>query len=72
MRGAVPAASLTSLKRLAHKTGRFGLKVDPGTGNTNYTVKADLKIAALTPSGAENLLKWGPSGFYVEMLDVFE
>jgi LysM repeat protein len=46
--------------------------VDPGTGNTNYTVKADLKLAALTPSGAENLLKWGPSGFYVELLDVFE
>jgi hypothetical protein len=46
--------------------------VDPATGNTNYTIKADLKLAATTPSGATNMLKYGPSGFYVELLDVFE
>lgn len=49
--------------------------VDPVTGDTDYTVKADLKVAAFTPIGAENFLKWSPSGFYVEipeLLDVFE
>jgi hypothetical protein len=46
---------------------------DPVTGDVNYTIKADLKLAATTPSGAVNMLKYGASGFYVEpLLDVFE
>ena len=37
-------------------------------GVTNYTVKADLNVAATTPSGGTNLLKWDATlnGYYVE------
>lgn len=37
-------------------------------GVTNYTVKADLNVAATAQSGAENQLKWSASlnGYYVE------
>jgi hypothetical protein len=37
-------------------------------GVTNYTVKADLNVAATAQSGAENQLKWSSSlnGYYVE------
>ena len=60
-------------------TGTVELTLTPTTVNAgtpdeqvNYLIKGDLKLAELTPSGAENLLKFGSSGFYVEMLDVFE
>jgi hypothetical protein len=60
-------------------SGTVGLTLTPvtigdpalGTSQTNYTIKADLKVAATTPSGATNYLKWSPSGYYVEILDVF-
>ena len=60
-------------------SGTVGLTLTPvtigdsslGTAQTNYTIKADLKVAATTPSGAVNHLKWSPSGYYVEILDVF-
>jgi hypothetical protein len=41
-------------------------------GVTNYTVKADLNVAATTPSGGVNQLKWSSTlnGYYVEDIDV--
>jgi hypothetical protein len=59
-------------------TGTVNLVLTPITVNAgtpdeqvNYTIKADLKVAALNPDGSANRLKWGPSGFYVEVKDVF-
>jgi hypothetical protein len=54
-------------------SGTVGLTLTPAVvgDQTNYTIKADLKVAATTPSGAVNHLKWSPSGFYVEILDIF-
>lgn len=50
-------------------SGNVGLELtpvtDPVTGNTNYTIKADLKVAGTTPSGGANALVIGPSGAYV-------
>lgn len=43
--------------------------VDPGTGNTNYTILANLKSAATNPSGGTNLLVSGASGWYVALRD---
>jgi surface protein len=45
--------------------------VDTVTGDTNYTIKTDLKIATTTPSGGANLLKVnGSKETYVDMQDV--
>lgn len=37
---------------------------------TNYTIKADLKVAAQTPDNETNLLKSSASGFYVDADDI--
>jgi hypothetical protein len=54
-------------------SGTVNLVLTPVTvgDQTNYVIKADLKVAALNPDGSANRLKWGPSGFYVEVKDVF-
>jgi hypothetical protein len=59
-------------------SGTVSLVLTPTTINagtpdeqTNYTIKADLKIAATNPDGSANRLKWSPLGFWVEIKDVF-
>ena len=52
----------------ADSSGTVSLTLTPVTnpdGTINYTVKADLKVAANTPSGGTNTLVWSPSGYYV-------
>ena len=41
-------------------------------GITNYTLKADLNVAATTPAGGVNQLKWSSTlnGYYVEDIDI--
>lgn len=43
--------------------------VDPVTGNTNYTILANLKAAATNPSGGTNPLAVGASGWYIALKD---
>lgn len=51
-------------------SGTVSVTLTPDTtttpGRTDYTLKADLKVALLTPSAGINALKWGTSGFYVD------
>lgn len=50
-------------------SGNVGLELtpvtDPVSGDINYTIKADLKVATTTPSGGANALVIGASGAYV-------
>ncbi len=48
---------------------KFGIPVLPA--EAGIATKEDLKIAATNPDGSANRLKVGPSGFYVEVKDVF-
>lgn len=50
-------------------SGTVQLTLTPTTqpdGRVDYLVKADLKVAATTPSGATNTLIYGPNGYYVQ------
>jgi hypothetical protein len=49
-------------------TGTVALTLTPVVvgDQTNYTIKADLKVAATTPDSETNLLQSSPSGFYVD------
>ena len=55
-------------------SGTVGLTLTPTVvgGQTNYTIKADLKVAAQTPTSTTNMLKLSASGFYVSMEEVVD
>lgn len=55
-------------------SGTVGLTLTPTVvgGQTNYTIKADLKVAAQTPTRTTNMLKLSASGFYVSMEEVVD